>query len=115
MARSIPRVLVTSVAAMLVLAPFHAPVAAASIGTTYQDATTVQCDLSAGSWIEVANGDELTAALKNTKPGDQIHLADGTYAGTFSIEQSSTADHRIVLCGSRKAMIDGGDVKNGYA
>jgi hypothetical protein len=115
MGRSIGRHFLKTIAVFLLVAAMQGPFAASSIGASLQDTSASQCNVSSGKWIDVTNADELSAALKNAKSGDQIHLADGTYAGTFSIEQSGSADHRIVLCGTRKAIIDGGDVKNGYA
>ena len=65
--------------------------------------------------VAVATADELTAALATAQPGDLIELADGTYRGLFAVEESGTADDPIWICGSRNAVIDGGDFGNGYA
>jgi MYXO-CTERM domain-containing protein len=42
----------------------------------------------------------LTAALGDAAPGDVISVADGTYAGSFSIDASGTADNPIVIRGA---------------
>lgn len=81
--------------------------------------------------ISVTNAVELTAALKNAQPGDAITMADGTYAlqpyklnstsvmvgkqnasAAFRLSKSGTYTQRIVLQGTRKAIIDG---NNDYA
>jgi MYXO-CTERM domain-containing protein len=53
----------------------------------------------------------LRAALSAAKAGDVITLADGTYAGTFSIQASGTADNPIVIRGTSQdgTILDGGN------
>ena len=53
----------------------------------------------------------LRAALSSAKAGDVITLADGTYAGTFSIQASGTADNPIVIRGTSQdgTILDGGN------
>jgi hypothetical protein len=63
----------------------------------------------------VAGAAQLAAALKAAAPGTAILLAPGTYAGHFVASTSGTADAPISLCGSRDAILDGGDVRTGYA
>jgi hypothetical protein len=68
-----------------------------------------------GRLVPVANPTQLRAALTDARAGDVIQLADGTYAGRFAlINKSGTADARIVVTGSRNAVLDGGDVATGY-
>ncbi|WP_445548815.1 Ig-like domain-containing protein, partial [Frankia sp. CiP1_Cm_nod2] len=40
--------------------------------------------------IEATTTDQLTTALANARPGDLIHLADGTYHGTFTANHPAT-------------------------
>lgn len=61
-------------------------------------------------------GDSVTAlqeALDAAQPGDVLQLADTTYSGHFTITASGRGEEEITLCGSRGAVIDGGD--SGYA
>ncbi|AEH08183.1 MULTISPECIES: right-handed parallel beta-helix repeat-containing protein [Protofrankia] len=57
----------------------------------------------------VRNAGDLKTALASAKPGAVIRLADGTYAGGFTIARSGTAAQPIWLCGSRNAVLDGQD------
>jgi MYXO-CTERM domain-containing protein len=61
--------------------------------------------------VAVATAGELAAALAAAQPGDVITLADGTYAGAFSITASGTADDPIVIRGQSQAgaILDGQD------
>uniref|UniRef100_UPI0020240381 Ig-like domain-containing protein n=3 Tax=unclassified Frankia TaxID=2632575 RepID=UPI0020240381 len=65
--------------------------------------------------IEATTTDQLTTALANARPGDLIHLADGTYHGTFTANHPATPTAPITLRGTRNAIIDGGDLTSGYA
>jgi hypothetical protein len=53
------------------------------------------------------------AALAAARPGTTIHLADGSYRGTFVATAKAPADAPITLCGGRDAVLDGGDVDDG--
>jgi hypothetical protein len=59
--------------------------------------------------VAVANATQLQAALTAAQPGDIITLADGTYAGAFTINASGTADQPIVIRGTSQAatILDG--------
>jgi hypothetical protein len=57
---------------------------------------------------------ELTAALRAARPGTNIFLADGIYAGSFVASTAGTADHPIWLCGGPGAVMDGDGIKKGY-
>jgi hypothetical protein len=58
--------------------------------------------------VAVTNAAELQAALTAAEPGDIITLADGTYTGTFSSQNSGAAGNPIVIRGaSQAAIIDG--------
>lgn len=61
--------------------------------------------------VEVADADGLREALAVAEPGDVIELADGTYAGSFSISPSGTAGDPIVIRGASPegVVLDGGD------
>jgi len=52
----------------------------------------------------------LRAALSAAKAGDVITLADGTYAGTFAMQASGTAENPIVIRGTTEegTILDGG-------
>jgi len=63
--------------------------------------------------VTVADADELQDALDDAEPGDVIRLADGRYDGRFEIENSGARDEPIWLCGSAKAVLDGGNPKKG--
>lgn len=56
----------------------------------------------------------LRSALLHSKAGDQIRLADGVYAGNFTAPHAGTSKARVVLCGSPKAVLDGGTIHSGY-
>lgn len=62
----------------------------------------------------VHSSEELQAALAAVHPGDSLQLADGTYAGRFTVSSSGTADQPIFLCGGPGAVLDGGGVRAGY-
>src|SRR5690349_20333376 len=47
--------------------------------------------------VAAANATELVAALAAAKPGDIIHVAKGTYTGTFAVHASGTLDNPIVI------------------
>ena len=66
--------------------------------------------------VNVANAAALKDALQYAKPGDEIVLADGMYAGRFVIpaDANGTAQNRIMLRGSRNAILDGGTNTTGY-
>jgi hypothetical protein len=64
--------------------------------------------------VNVASTAQLTYALRHARPGDFIHLADGTYHARFTASVSGTASHRIIMCGSRRAILNGGSLKTGY-
>ncbi len=64
---------------------------------------------------EVSSADQLHAALAHARPGQVIHLRDGTYPGHFAITTGATPDQPITLCGSRAAILDGGSpIDAGY-
>jgi hypothetical protein len=63
----------------------------------------------------VADSGSLELALRSAAPGTVIRLAPGTYSGKFVATTSGTSSAPITLCGSRDAVLDGGDIKKGYA
>jgi hypothetical protein len=63
----------------------------------------------------VTTAADLHIALTSVQPGAVIVLAPGTYADRFEAKVSGTAQAPITLCGPREAVIDGGDIKQGYA
>ncbi|QES41025.1 sheath polysaccharide-degrading enzyme [Streptomyces venezuelae] len=58
--------------------------------------------------IEVSTAAELKAALGDASPGDTIHVADGTYSGNFKTSVAASANSRITLTGSSKAVLKAG-------
>src|SRR5262245_36985567 len=70
---------------------------------------------SAARIVNVSTASQLTAALNNAIPGDEIRLADGTYATKLVISRSGTTSAPIVLTGSRNAVINGGGTSSGRA
>jgi hypothetical protein len=71
---------------------------------------TVDCSSSNyARLVPVSTASQLTSALANAQPGDLIELAAGTYTGHFRATVSGTPSQRIVLCGPRTAILDGGD------
>jgi hypothetical protein len=65
--------------------------------------------------VTVQTAAQLSAALAAAKPGDSILIAPGVYTGNFVATVSGTASQPIFLCGSRDAILDGGNIKSGYA
>ncbi|MEU5533226.1 right-handed parallel beta-helix repeat-containing protein [Streptomyces sp. NPDC020362] len=59
----------------------------------------------AASTIEVSTAAQLKSALGSAKPGDTIHLADGTYTGNFKATAPAAAASRITLTGSPQAVL----------
>lgn len=57
--------------------------------------------------VSVGSSSQLSSALSNAQPGDQIRLASGTYSGTRNITRSGTQSRPIVLCGPRTAVFTG--------
>ncbi|MFI9805314.1 right-handed parallel beta-helix repeat-containing protein [Streptomyces sp. NPDC052301] len=63
---------------------------------------------SAASTVEVTTAAQLKTALTAAKPGDTIHLADGTYTGNFKATTPATSSARITLTGSAGAVLTAG-------
>jgi hypothetical protein len=68
---------------------------------------------SAARIVNVSTAAQLTAALQNAIPGDEIRMADGTYSGRFVLNRDGTAAEPITLTGSRRAVINGGGTASG--
>lgn len=77
-------------------------------------ASTTLCPTTYVRLVEVSTAAGLVAALRDSRPGDLIHLADGRYAGHFVADISGVPGNRIWLCGSRLAILDGGSLTTGY-
>jgi len=58
--------------------------------------------------VAVGDADQLRQALAAAEPGDVVEVADGTYAGPFTLDASGTAEDPIVLRGGAGAVLDGG-------
>jgi nitrous oxidase accessory protein NosD len=64
--------------------------------------------------VEVADAAGLRRALERARPGQIIRVADGRYEGTFVASAQADASNPISLCGSRDAVLDGGDIDGDY-
>jgi len=64
--------------------------------------------------VTVRTDGELHNALEEPEPGTVIALADGVYKGNFTGTGDGTAERPITMCGSAQAVLDGGDVEDGY-
>ena len=62
----------------------------------------------------VSTSSQLRAALARADAGTTIRLQDGVYAGSFTATGSGTRARPIVLCGSRRAVLDGGPIDGAY-
>jgi hypothetical protein len=74
----------------------------------------IGCDGPDARTVHVMDAGALEKALANARPGDQIRLSDGVYAGNFIAEVSGTSANPIVLCGSRQAVLRGSSLSSGY-
>ncbi|MFB6837541.1 right-handed parallel beta-helix repeat-containing protein [Streptomyces sp. NPDC056361] len=63
---------------------------------------------AAAATVEVSTSAQLKTALAGARPGDTIHLADGTYTGNFKATVPGTASARITLTGSPRAVLTAG-------
>ncbi|MDT0277359.1 right-handed parallel beta-helix repeat-containing protein [Blastococcus goldschmidtiae] len=79
------------------------------------DAAAVPEGCAATGGVEVQDADTLQVALEDAEPGQVIRLADGMYEGNFVATTQATPDAPILLCGSRDAVLDGGDIDGDYA
>lgn len=70
-------------------------------------AADVQCPTD-GRTVRVATTDQLAKALGRAKPGQRIVLADGNYRGNFTAKGPATRQSPIQLCGTSKAVLNGG-------
>ncbi|MEU6823136.1 sheath polysaccharide-degrading enzyme [Streptomyces atriruber] len=71
-------------------------------------AATATASTAPARTIEVSTAAELKTALTDASPGDTIHLADGTYSGNFKTSVAASANSRITLTGSSKAVLTAG-------
>ena len=94
------------------MAPTPAPIAAPAPAPA-PDASSGCGAYAHNRLVNVSTTSQLSAALSNAQPGDLILLADGTYQGNWNISRSGTADARIVLCGSRRAVLQRGSLTSG--
>ncbi|WP_333777829.1 right-handed parallel beta-helix repeat-containing protein [Streptomyces sp. IBSBF 3136] len=63
---------------------------------------------AAAQTVEVGTAAQLKTALAGARPGDTIHLADGTYTGNFKAVTPAGAAARITLTGSPGAVLRAG-------
>ncbi|MCZ2816898.1 NosD domain-containing protein [Modestobacter sp. VKM Ac-2984] len=64
--------------------------------------------------VDVSTGAQLQRALDDATAGQVIRLADGRYEGNFVATAEATVDAPIHLCGSRGAVLDGGEIDGNY-
>jgi Right handed beta helix region len=72
------------------------------------------CQPGVGRPVPVRTARELQRALDKAARGQRIQLADGVYQGEFVLCRSGTASQRIALCGTRRAVLRGDTLKEGY-
>ncbi len=65
--------------------------------------------------VRVNDTTSLVAALKNAKPNDVIEMSPGYYKGKIEVTAQGTAEQPITIRGTKDSIIDGGDMKTGYA
>jgi hypothetical protein len=89
--------------------------APAATGTASPAAATSSCPAAGSSGtVSVNSAGALQSALAHPRPGEVIVMAPGTYAGSFTISQSGTRAAPLTLCGSRSAVLSGGETANAY-
>jgi hypothetical protein len=59
-------------------------------------------------WVPVFTASQLSGAITDARPGDLIELAPGAYSGRWTLTASGSASAKIMLCGPRTAILDGG-------
>ncbi|HEX2073635.1 MAG TPA: hypothetical protein VHF92_07610 [Geodermatophilus sp.] len=64
--------------------------------------------------VDVADAADLQRALEEARPGQVIRLADGRYEGNFVATAQADPQRPILLCGSRDAVLDGGEIDGDY-
>lgn len=62
-----------------------------------------------GRTVNVTDANSLGAALAAAQPGETIQLADGDYAGRFTISTQGQQGNPTTLRGSKNAVLNGGD------
>jgi hypothetical protein len=87
----------------------------ASLSPAGPSTAAVSCPASGSSaQVSVASARDLKSALAHPRPGEEIVLAPGTYAGNFTVSHSGTSTAPLTLCGPRTAVLDGGALSHGY-
>lgn len=102
------------VAALMVLTPGMASAHKGTPSATTVVVAPATCPITSTRTVQVRTATQLADALGHALPGDAIELADGTYPGHFVIDRSGTGAAPITLCGSRRAILDGGGITTGY-
>jgi nitrous oxidase accessory protein NosD len=64
--------------------------------------------------VDVHDADSLQLALEEARPGQLIRLADGRYQGSFVATAQARLEAPIRLCGTRAAILDGGEIDGDY-
>ena len=89
------------------------PAPGGSAGAPF-DASRDPCAFGWLRRVDVSSSSELLAALAAAEPGDLIALSDARYPGNYGLSTSGTEAQPIVICGSRRAVLDGADPASGY-
>lgn len=103
-----------TVATAIVFTPGMASARQRASSSTTTFAAPATCPVAPTRTVQVRTATQLTDALRHALPGDAIELADGLYVGHFVIDRSGTGAAPITLCGSRRAILDGGGITTGY-
>jgi Right handed beta helix region len=87
----------------------------AGVDTAREAAAGNECEDGGGApTVRVHTASQLQRALDKATKGQRIRLADGVYRGEFVVRRSGSASQRNALCGSRRAVLRGDSVKEGY-
>ena len=92
-----------------------APAASRVAAPASAAATAAPCGITPASGAHhVSSSDGLRHALDAARPGEQIWVVAGHYAGRFALGRSGTATAPVAVCGAPGAVLDGGSTSHGY-
>jgi nitrous oxidase accessory protein NosD len=95
-------------------APSASPSASPSPSSPSSPPGPPPASCAGASTVDVSSAADLQRALDAAVPGQVIRLADGRYAGNFLATAKASAQAPIHLCGSRGAVLDGGQIDGDY-
>jgi hypothetical protein len=90
------------------------PAATANSSPAAATSSSSSCPARSSGTVSVNSAGALQSALAHPQPGEEILMAPGNYAGSFTVSQSGTRAAPLTLCGPRSAVLNGGDAPNGY-